>query len=58
MLGHCKMLLDRGYIVINPAPEKLITSLRTAIAEENVLDKESTSDFDIFDAYRLASEIL
>ena len=54
MLGHCKMLLERGYIAINPAFDKLITSLRTAVAEENILDKESTSYADIFDAYRLA----
>ena len=54
MLGHCKMLLERGYIAINPVFDKLITSLRTAVAEENILDKESTSYADIFDAYRLA----
>ena len=54
MLGHCKMLLERGYIAINPAFDKLITSLRTAVAEENILDKESTSYADVFDAYRLA----
>jgi hypothetical protein len=54
MLGHCKMLLERGYIAINPAFNKLITSLRTAVEEENNLDKESTSYADIFDGYRLA----
>jgi hypothetical protein len=54
MLGHCKMLLERGYVAINPSFDKLITSLRTAVAEENILDKESTSYADIFDAYRLA----
>ena len=48
------MLLERGYIAINPAFDKLIISLRTAVAEENILDKESTSYSDIFDAYRLA----
>jgi hypothetical protein len=53
MLGHCKMLLERGYIAINPAFDKLITSLGTAVAEENILDKESTSYADVFDAYRL-----
>ena len=54
MLGHCKMSLERGYIAINPTFDKLIISLRTAVAEENTLDKESTSYSDIFDAYRLA----
>jgi hypothetical protein len=47
------MLLERGYIAINPVFDKLITSLRTAIAEENILDKECTSYADIFNAYRL-----
>jgi hypothetical protein len=54
MLGHCKMLLEKGYIAINPGFDKLLTSLRTAAAEENTLDKESTLYPDIFDAYRLA----
>jgi hypothetical protein len=54
MLGHCKLSLERGYIAINPAFDKLIISLRTAVAEENTLDKESMSYPDIFDAYRLA----
>jgi hypothetical protein len=54
MLGHCKLSLEKGYIAINPAFDKLITSLRTAVAEENTLDKESMSYADIFDAYRLA----
>ena len=46
--------MEKGYIAINPAFDKLIISLRTAVAEENILDKESTSYADIFDAYRLA----
>ena len=53
MLGNCKMLLERerGYIAINP---KLITSLRTAVENDGVLDKEATSYDDVFDAFRLA----
>jgi hypothetical protein len=31
----------------------MIISLRTAVTVENILDKESTSYSDIFDAYRL-----
>ena len=54
MVGHCKMLLERGYITINPVFDKLITSLWTAEAEENILDKKCTSYADIFNAYRLA----
>ena len=58
MLGHCKMILedDGGHIAINPDRfDKLITSLRTAIDKDGVLDKESTSYNDIFDAFRLAA---
>ena len=34
--------------------DKLITSLRTAVDNDGVLDKEATSYNDIFDAFRLA----
>jgi hypothetical protein len=54
MLGHCKIMLEKSYMAINPIFDKLITSLRTAIAEENTLDKEATSYDDILDAYQLA----
>jgi len=42
MLGNCKMLLEKdgGYIAVNPRFDKLITSLRTAVEQnEGVLDK-------------------
>jgi hypothetical protein len=57
MLGHCKMILENegGRIAINPDKfDKLITSLRTAVDNDGMLDKESTSYNDIFDAFRLA----
>ena len=57
MLGHCKMILEYEprKIAINPDKfDKLITSLRTAVDNDGVLDKESTSYNDIFDAFRLA----
>jgi hypothetical protein len=57
MLGHCKMILENegGRIAINPDKfDKLITSLRTTIDNDGVLDKEATSYNDIFDAFRLA----
>lgn len=56
MLGHSKLLLEEGYIAINEKFDKLITSLRTAVAVENTLDKEATSYNDIFDSFRLALE--
>jgi hypothetical protein len=48
------MILEKGQLAINPAFDKLITSLRTAVAEDNSMDKESTSYDDILDAYQLA----
>ena len=42
-------------IAINPEKfDKLITSLRTAVDNDGALNKESTSDNDTFDAFRLA----
>ena len=42
-------------IAINPDKfDKLITSLRTAVDNDETLDKESTSYNDILDAFRLA----
>jgi hypothetical protein len=60
-LGHCKMLLetDGGRIALNPDRfDKLITALRTAVDNDGVLDKESTSYNDIFDAFRLALKFI
>ena len=54
MLGHAKVLFDQGYVSINLKHDNLITSLRTAIENDGVLDKEVTSYDDIFDAFRLA----
>ena len=34
--------------------DKLVTALRTAVDNDGMLDKESTSYNDIFDAFRLA----
>jgi hypothetical protein len=56
MLGHTKMILEQEpkVLAINPVFDKLIVSLRTAVANDAVLDKEATSHADIFDAFRLA----
>jgi orotate phosphoribosyltransferase len=60
MLGaanRLKMILEsKEYaIAINQRFDKLITSLRTAVESgEGVLDKQTTSFNDIFDAFRLA----
>jgi hypothetical protein len=56
MLQHCKLLLENenNIVAINPKFGKLITSLRTAVANEYRLDKEATSFNDLMDAFRLA----
>jgi hypothetical protein len=40
MLGHAKLMLERGYISINPTFHKLVTSLSTAVDNEGSLDKQ------------------
>jgi hypothetical protein len=46
---------DGGRTAINSDKfDKLITALRTAVDNDGILDKESTSYNDIFDAFRLA----
>jgi hypothetical protein len=54
MITRCKMILEKGLLKVHPRFEKLIIALRTAIEEDGVLDKESTSYHDIFDAFRLS----
>jgi hypothetical protein len=56
MLAHTKKLMenDGGQIAIAPKHDKLITSLRTAVANEFSLDKQATSYNDLLDAFRLA----
>ena len=54
MLGHAKVIFEQGYISVNSKHDKLITSLRTAVENEGILDKEVTSYDDVFDAFRLA----
>jgi hypothetical protein len=60
MLQHAKWLLEEteddgsSLIAIHPTFEKLITSLRTAVANEYRLQKEETSFNDILDAFRLS----
>ena len=54
MLGHCKMIMEDGYIAIHSKYQKLIVALRTAVDNDGTLDKEQTSHDDILDAFRLA----
>lgn len=44
MLGHCKMILENDCekIALNPDKfDKLITALRTAVDNDDILDKEA-----------------
>lgn len=54
MLSNDVMLMEKGYLAISPKFDKLVTALRTAIAEDGKLDKESTLYNDILDAFSLA----
>jgi hypothetical protein len=53
MLYHTKYMLEKRYIHIDKRFDKLITSLRTAIANDGILDKQQTSFNDILDSFRL-----
>jgi hypothetical protein len=53
MLYHSKFILENKYLHVHPKFEKLLTSLRTAIATEGILDKQHTSFNDILDSFRL-----
>jgi hypothetical protein len=59
MLQHTKSLLEDkdNLIAIDKQFDKLITSLRTAVANEYKLDKEQTSYHDILDAFRLSLQL-
>ena len=56
MLLHAKQLMeyDNGRVAINPRFTNLITSLRTAVADEWSLDEEATSHDDLLDSFRLS----
>jgi hypothetical protein len=60
MLQHTKWLLDErdedgsSLIAIHPSFDKLLTALRTAVANEYKLDKTETSFNDVLDAFRLS----
>jgi len=54
MLSNLHAVVSKGYLAIDEKHDKLITSLRTAYAEELNLKKEQTSDDDLLDALILA----
>jgi hypothetical protein len=54
MLGHLHSIASKGYLAIDPKYKELVTSLRTAFAQELSLDKKQTSYDDLLDALRLS----
>lgn len=54
MLSNLHAVVSKGYLAIDEKHDKLLTSLRTAYAEELNLKKEQTSYSDLLDALRLA----
>jgi hypothetical protein len=56
MLSNLHAVISKGYLAVHPKYDKLITSMRTAYAEELSLEKKQTSYDDLFDALRLSSK--
>ena len=54
LLSNLHAIVSKGYLAIPERYDKLITSLRTAYANELSLDKQQTSYDDLFDALRLS----
>jgi uncharacterized protein (DUF1684 family) len=59
MLQHTISLLEDkdNLVAIDKQFDKLLTSLRTAVANEYKLDKEATNYHDILDAFRLSLQL-
>lgn len=54
MLSNLHAVVSKGYLAIDAKYDKLLTSLRTAYANELTLDKSQTSYNDLLDGLRLA----
>jgi hypothetical protein len=54
MLTHLHLFVDKGWLAIPKEYDKLLLSMRTAIATDYSLDKDETSYNDSLDALRLA----
>ena len=54
VLSNLHAIISKSYLAINEKHDKLITSLRTAYAEELNLKKEQTSYSDLLDGLRLS----
>ena len=56
MLSSLYAIISKGYLAIEEKHDKLLTSLRTAYANEFTLDKNQTSYNDLLDGLRLSLE--
>jgi hypothetical protein len=54
MLSNFHVVVSKAYLAVYPKYDKLLTSLRTAWAEELNLKKDVTSYDDLLDALRLS----
>lgn len=54
MLSNLHAIISKGYLAIEEKHDKLLTSIRTAYAEELNLKKDVTSYSDLLDALRLS----
>lgn len=54
MLSNLHAIISKGYLAIEEKHDKLLTSLRTAYAEELNLKKDQTLYNDLLDALRLS----
>jgi uncharacterized protein (DUF1684 family) len=59
MLQHAKSLLENkdNLVAIDKRFDRLLTALRTAVANEYRLQKEDTSYHDLLDAFRLSLQL-
>jgi len=54
MLGNCKMLFDQNCIAVSPTLDKMVTALRSCVAENMRLDKGVSQYNDLIDELILA----
>jgi len=54
MLSNLHAIISKGYLAVESKHDKLLTSLRTAYAEELNLKKDITSYDDLLDGLRLS----
>jgi len=54
MLSHMKTMFDNGYVAVHPSFTDMLIALRSAYAEQDTLDKQRSSNNDLWDAAALS----